>query len=82
MQTKAGIVVHQSTFGIRRIELTDLVAGISIVAKRLIAMREAFWYVEGAAVFLVQLDGNVLKIGGAFRSEVHDDIEDRAPRAP
>src|ERR1700758_3817756 len=41
-------------------------------------MREALWHVKCAAVFLVQLDGNILEVARAFRAQIYNDVEDRA----
>ena len=70
--------MHETALTIRRVELADLVARLRAVAQRLITMREALWHVEGAAVLLVQLDGNVLEVGRAFRPQIYDDVENRA----
>ena len=43
-------------------------------------MREALRHVERAVVVLAQFDGHVLQVGRAFRPQVDDDVEDRAPR--
>src|SRR5262249_3964624 len=32
-------------------------------------------------IFLIELDGNMLQICGAFRAQVHDDVQNSAPRA-
>ena len=70
--------MHETALTIRRVELANLVARLRAVAQRLITMREALWHVEGAAVLLVQLDGNVLEVGRAFRPQIYDDVENRA----
>ena len=44
-------------------------------------MREALRHVEGAHRVGVELDGDVLEVGGALRAQIHDDVEDGAPRA-
>jgi hypothetical protein len=70
-----------SAFGARRLELTDLIARVGVVAQRLIAMREPLRHVECALIVFVQLDLNMLQIGRAFRAQVDNDIEDRTARA-
>src|SRR5438094_6050647 len=69
-KTEARIVVHQAALVIWRVELADLVARLRVIAQRLITVGEALWHIKGAAVLLVQLDRDVLKIGRAFRTEV------------
>src|SRR4029077_19914396 len=81
LEAEAGIVVHQAALVSGGVELADLVARLRVIAQCLITVGEALWHIKGAAVLLVQLDRNVLKIGRAFRTEVHYDVEDRAPCA-
>ena len=78
LEAEARIVVHEAALIIGRVELADLVARLRVVAQRLITVCEAFWHVKRAAVLLVQLDGNILEVGRAFRAQIHDDVENRA----
>ena len=38
-------------------------------------MRKALGYIERSVVVGGQLDGNVLQVGGAFRAQIHNDVE-------
>ena len=73
--------MHQPTFGVWRVELTDLIAGFGVVSQRLIAMREALRHVERPPIVLAEFDRDMLEVGRALGSQVDDDVEDRAPRA-
>src|SRR6185312_3653968 len=79
LQSQLGIVVHQPAFGARSVELPDLVAGLSLVPQHLVAVREAFRHIERAVVVFAQFDGHVLQVSRAFRPEIDNDVEDRAP---
>src|SRR4051812_16160402 len=75
------VVVHQATLCLWRIKLTHLVAGISVVAQRLVAMSETLGHIECSLIVLVQLDRDMLQIGGTLGTKIHDNVEDSAPCA-
>src|SRR2546425_4336616 len=81
LESQAGIVVQQTAFEARSVELAHLIAGFGLVLEGLISMREAFRHIQGAIIVLVQLDGNMLEVGRAFRAKVDDDVENRAALA-
>src|ERR1044072_3148352 len=69
--------MHDAALIVRRIELADLIARLCIVVQSLITMCETFWHVECAAVLLIQLDGNILEAGRAFRAKIYNDVKNR-----
>src|SRR5882757_6634297 len=78
LKAEARIVVHEAALILRRIEPADLIARLRVVTQRLITVRKTVWYIESAPALLVQLDGNVLQVSRAFRTEIYDDVENRA----
>jgi hypothetical protein len=76
------IVVSQSAFGLRRVEFTDLVAGISAVLQHLTTVRKTLRHIEGSHVVLTELDGDVTEESPALRTQVDDDVENGAASAP
>src|SRR5258708_3068726 len=82
LETEAAIVVHQASLGVRRVELSGLVAGLGAVLEHLVAMSEPLRHVQRPVVVGAQLDGDVLQVGGALRPQVDDDVEDRSARGP
>src|SRR5262245_43363635 len=80
-QVESRIVVAQTPLGAGGVELADLVAGLGGVPEDLVPVGEPLRDVERPAVVLVQLDRDVLEVGGALGPEVDDDVEDRPARA-
>src|ERR1700704_4328309 len=73
--------MQQSAFRTRRIKFADLIAGVRVIPKSLIPVGKTFRYIKRSLVLLVQFDRNVLKISGAFRPQVDNDIENCAAGA-
>ena len=80
LQPQARIVVHQAAFRFRRVEFSDLIARFRFVAQDLVSVGKALGHVNRPAVVFAEFDGNVLQVGRAFRTQVHDDIEDGTAR--
>src|SRR6202521_3186575 len=81
LQRQPRIVIQQSAFGPRRVELSHLIARFGIVSQHLVPVCKALRHVEGAAVVLGQFDSDVVQVGRAFWTQVHDDIQDSATSA-
>jgi hypothetical protein len=56
------VVVAQATLSARRVELTDLIAGLGTVGEVLISVSEPFWHIKPAVIVLVQLYFDVLQV--------------------
>src|SRR5436190_23357023 len=80
-QAETMIAVAKASFSAGCVELTDLIAGIGVVSKGLIAVREPFRHVQRAVVVLGELHRDMLQVSGAFRAKVDDDVDDRTTRA-
>src|SRR5262249_13251131 len=79
-KSEATVVERQPAFGVRRVELSDVVAGLGAVFEHLVSVRETLRDVERAVVFGAQLDRDVLEIGRTLRTQVDDDVQDRSAR--
>src|SRR6266513_2314488 len=80
-QAETRIAVAKASFSAGCVELTDLIAGIGVVSKGLIAVREPFRHVQRAIVVLGELHRDMLQVSGAFRAKVDDDVDDRTTGA-
>src|SRR5258705_2141093 len=80
LKDEAAIVERQPAFGVRRVELADVVAGLGAVFQDLIPVREALRHVERAVVVGAELDRDVLQVRRALGAQVHDDVVDGAAR--
>ena len=56
LEAQARVVVRQTAFRTRRVELADLVGGLGVVFERLVAVGESLGNVDAAVVVGAQLD--------------------------
>jgi hypothetical protein len=75
------VVVTHTTLCVGRIERTDLITCVRVVAQCLVAVSEALWHVQRPHVVVVQHESDMLEISWALGSQIDDDVQDGAARA-
>ena len=75
------IIIAQPAFGPQGIELADLIACFRVIPQYLVSVGKAFRHEQSPLIVFGQFHGNVLEVGGAFRPEVHDHIQNSSARA-
>src|SRR5260370_11520833 len=72
--------MQQPSLSAWRIELANLITGVCAIGKDLIPVRKAFRHIKRPLVLLIQFNGDVLKIGRAFRTQIDNDVKNCAAR--
>src|SRR3990172_5456588 len=78
---ETGVIVMEAALRTRRVEFADLVAGLRSFRENLVSVREPLRHVERPVIVGIKFHRNMFQVSRALRTQVQDDVQDRAARA-